>query len=187
MREQQLAPVAGMMIDAYLATAEYRHTFATEHGLPPTLASRAHHMRSVMQARIRDDGRYALHAEYAELGRVQFTDREHDQVFVIRSESAVAIERRKAQREALFNSIEYLKSDVLMIVYEFALQDLSLSIAGTRRVADRKRLEQTGDATFVGLWAFTPTDTPAFDQNERDRFDDLEQDDEAETGEDYLA
>jgi hypothetical protein len=170
------------MIDAYLATAEYRHTFTVEFDLPPTLAARAHHMRSVMQARIKADDRYALHQSYAEFGRVQFTDREHDQVFLLRSQSAVTIEHSRAQRERLFDSLEYLNSDVLMIVYEFESGTLNLSVAGTRRVSKRKRLEATDEPTFVGSWPFTPTETSPFDQSERDLFDELEDADEGETG-----
>jgi hypothetical protein len=176
MTQDQLDPVAGMMIDAYLATAEFRHSFAADFGgFPPSLSARAHHMRSVMQAKLNEDDRYALHASYAEFGRVQFDDREHDQVYLLRSRSAVSIDRFKAQREQLFDSIEYLKSEVVLVVYEFTAGDLSLSVTGTRHLADSKRLEPTAEPTFVGCWPFTPTESLAFDQDERDHFGELDQ------------
>jgi hypothetical protein len=182
MREEQLHPVAGMMIDAYLAVDEYRHSFTEAYGLPPTLVAKVQHMRSIMQARLNDDGRYVLHPKYAEFGRVQFTDREHDQVFLLRSQAAVTIERGKHQLH-LFdpNSAEHLKSDVLMVVYEFESDALSLSMTGTWHAADRTRLEPTGVPAFVARWPFTPTEIPPFDQSERDDlFGELEDDGESE-------
>jgi hypothetical protein len=181
MREEQLNPVAGMMIDSWLATGEFRLTFADDYGLPPTVAARAHVMRSVMQAKLKDHDRYSLHPSYAELGRVQFTDRDLDQDFLLRSQSAFTIEHGKTHPQ-LFDSIEYLKSDVLMLVYDFTSADLSLSITGTRHAANRTRLEPTAEPTFVGRWSFiAPTDTPPpFDQSERDLFDELDQDGESE-------
>jgi hypothetical protein len=181
MREEQLNPVAGMMIDSWFATGEFRLTFTANYDLPPTVAARAHVMRSVMQAKLKEHTRYALHPTYAELGRVQFTDRELDQDFLLRSQSAITIERGRSLR--LFDSNEYdAKSDVLMLVYDFTSEDLSLSIAGTRHAAGRRRLEPTAEPMFVSSWPFiTPTDTPPpFDQSERDLFDELDEDGESE-------
>lgn len=181
MDESQLNPVAGMMIDSWLATGEFRLTFADAHGLPPTVACRAHHLRSVMQAELKKHSRYALHQSYAELGRVQFTDRELNQDFLLRSQSAITIDR--GRHPQLFNSTKYdVKSDVLLLVYDFTSDDLGLSIAGTRQVAGRKRLEPTAEPTFVARWSIiSPTGTPPpFDQSERDLFDELYEDGESE-------
>src|SRR5436190_873454 len=105
MDETQLNPVAGMMIDSWFATATFRAEFADEYDLPPTLATKAHFMRSVIQAKIKDHSRYTLHPSYAEFGRVQFTDLELGQEFLLRSQSAVTIEHGKFHPQ-LFDSSE---------------------------------------------------------------------------------
>lgn len=182
MDETQLNPVAGMMIDSWFATGEFRLTFTANTGLPPTVAARAHVMRSFMQAKLKEHTRYALQQPYAELGRVQFTDRELGKEFLLRSQAAVKIEHGKFHPQLFDSSGLLVKSDVVLLVYDFASDDLTLSIAGTRHVAGRKRLEPTAEPTFVGRWSFiTPTDTPPpFDQSERDLFDELDEDGESE-------
>ena len=173
MNAQELEPVALLMNDAYLATWAYSSSFHDEYDQPPTLAAKVHHMRSIIQAGLQKSDRYALGADYAEFGRVLFTDGETDTVYLLRSGSAVSIEQEKRQG-ALFDARRYLTSDVTMVVYRFHRDGLDLSITGTRHERKRTHLEASGAPTFVATWPYAAGDHPAFDQRaESDPFGSL--------------
>lgn len=172
MDAKQLEPVAGILVDAYLETASYSRAFKDSWGRPPTLAAKVHHLRSVAQSRIGESDQYVLGQEYMEFGRVQFVDSMTGRSYLLRSASAVSIEEAK-YRLQLFDTNRFLKSDVTMIVYSFDSQALALSLAGTRQRSNRKRLEASGPAVFVGSWPYVPSDAEPFDQQTSDPFLDV--------------
>ncbi len=173
MEKTQLDPVATILADAYLATWAYSRSFRDEYERPPTKAARVQHMRSVAQAGFDDSEQYEL-KDYLEFGRVQFTDLQADSTYLLRSQSAVSIESSK-QQAALFDSTQYLKTDVVMLVYKFHKAGIDLLISGTRHRSNSKHLEATGEPSYVGTWPYEVTsgDIPPFDQGYEDPFGDL--------------
>ena len=173
MDNEELEPVAGFLVEAYLETASYSGFFRDQFRRPPTVAAKAHHLRSIVQSRIQDSDRYLLDGDYVEFGRVQFTDTDTGRTYLLRSASAFSIEQAK-DRPSLFDSNRYLKSEVAMIVYSFDALALSLSVAGTRQRAFRKRLEASGQPVFINAWPYTIVSEPEpFDQEETDPFSDV--------------
>lgn len=131
-------------------------------------------MRSIAQAHLTRSERFVLAAPFVEYGRVEFLDADHDINYLLRSESAVEIERVKCQREALFDSTPYLESETVLLVFRFHDDGLDLSLAGTRHREGRLRLEATGSPTLVGTWSYVSDDSPRpFDQGQIDPFSDL--------------
>ena len=182
MTDPQVTPVAEHLLGAFLERVAYSRAFRDDHGQPPTLAAKVHHMRSIIQARIVHDDRYSLSPLFVETGRVEIEDRETGDRYLLRSESTVTIERFKGrQKEALFDSTKYLNSNVLMLIYKFHKQGLDLSLAGTRFEIGKIRLEATGVPTFLGTWLFS-MGAETFDQDDVDGFEDLRDLDEPEEG-----
>src|SRR4051812_28466568 len=119
MDQAQLDPIAEILVQSYLDTVSYRRLFRDEHGQPPTVAAQVHHLRAVAQAMVNRDDRFLLGEEYVEFGRVEITDRASTDCYLLRSDGAVTIEQHKQkQREALFNSALYLRTDVILLVYK---------------------------------------------------------------------
>jgi len=170
----QLDPVADILIAAYLETASYSRRFRDEHDQPPTLLSKVHHMRSVAQATLNSSDRYDLGAMFVEFSRVEFEDGNTGRRYLLRSDGALAIERKMRQRETIFDAAMYLDSPVALLVYNFHKVGLDLSVAGTRQAVGSKRLEPTGTPTFIAMWPYANGDTPsAFDQGKGDPFGEL--------------
>jgi hypothetical protein len=165
MNETELTPAAQLLIDAYLSTVSYSHGFKEDHGQPPNLAAKVHYLRSVAQILLVNDDRFEFKDEYAELGRVQFVNLSTRREYVLRSTSAVAIEEAKGQRW-LVDPRTYLRSDVTGLVYRFSRPGLDLSVAGTRRRPNKKRLELSGKPAFIATWPYHPGDGPPFDQSD---------------------
>ena len=56
----ELDPFARIMVSSYLATSVYSRNFGNEWGSPPTIVSKAHHFRSVVQAQVTGSTQYQL-------------------------------------------------------------------------------------------------------------------------------
>lgn len=168
----QLGPLADILVPAYLDTASYSKQFRDDHGGPPTLFAKVHHMRSIVQAMVNTSDRFHLAPEYSEFGRVQVLDETGGRCYLLRSDGAVSIERAKRQ-SVLFDNARYLDSDVVLIVYAFHEDGMDLSIAGTRKRVGSKRLEPSGPASFIGTWAYSADDPSPFEQGTVDAFDEL--------------
>jgi hypothetical protein len=180
MDQQQLAPVADVLIQAYGDTARYTRWFNDEFDAPPSKASKGANLRAAAQVRFVKHDRYDLGRAFWESGRIQITDRESGRLYLLRSLSTVNIEQFKSQREALFNSADYLDSDVIMLIHQFHAGGLDLSIAGTRHASSTSRLEASGAPTFIGCWPYFAGE--GFDQDEADLFDDVGRIDDDEAG-----
>lgn len=182
MDKNQLGPVAEILIPAYMETAGFSRQFRDDHGQPPTLAAKVHHMRAVAQAMVNKSERLALGDAFSEFGRVEITDPETERCYVLRSDGALAIEQSKRQ-SALFDNTSYLRTDVLLLVYRFHRDGLDLSLAGAHQRAGRKRLEASGPAVFIGTWPYAVADeTKPFEQGKQDPFSELGDLPEAEEG-----
>ncbi len=175
MQRQHLTPLADAMLNAYFATLGYSRWFTDIHGQPPSKMAKTQNLLSVVQSELNLDPRFELSDRYAEYGRVEVSDRRDGISYVLRSEAMLAIER---QREALFDSNQYLASDTLLLVHRFHQNGLDLSIAAARKKAGKLRLQASGPAIFVGAWPFVavtppPTKGIGFDQGAEDAFGEL--------------
>jgi hypothetical protein len=185
MPNSELDPIAEYLLTGYSEASIYSRQFKETHKSPPTTMAKVHHMLSVVQALATHGEFLVLGAEYSEYGRVELTSRATEQVYLLRSQAAVSIERSRRQDDALFDSAPYIASAVKMMVHRFHPLGLDLSVAGTRHRAGKKRLEVTGSPTLVGTWLFASDASEAgFDQGRADSFDELGSLDElGETGE----
>lgn len=172
MQASDLDEFAHIMMSGYLATADYSRKFKTEWDIPPTMLAKAHYLRSVVQAQIGDSERYELHKEYVEFGRVQVTDNEMRKTFLLRSMSAVSIE--KSHSEWTLFDIKP-KVDVGLLIYRFDKPGLSLWQSATTHTNKSKRLIPRGEMHAISSWRFEdlPAASKTFDQGRIDAFDDL--------------
>lgn len=183
MDQTQLTPIADVLLDAYVDRLAYSRRFLHDHGQPPTLASKAHHMRSVAQALVTQADGLMLGGEWSESGRVEITDLTTDRRYLLRGDGAVKIERDVRQIESLFPAAPYISSDVVLLVYRFHHIGLDLSVAGTKHRADKKHLEISGTPTFIATWPWSDDDTTRFEQGFGDDFGDLGDFGEGDVGE----
>ncbi|TQK73346.1 hypothetical protein [Nocardioides sp. SLBN-35] len=181
MHKDRLGPVAQHLLASYDDTGSYSRQFSDEHGSPPSLMAKVHHMRSVIQARFVNDSNYELGSRYLDYGRVEFADLETGDRYLLKSSRAVAIETATARQQASLFPITNLirPSDIKVVVYQFQRHGLNLSLApaGTR---GRSEKVYVADApVLIGTWAYQPADddtaeqTKPFDQDARDTFGDL--------------
>lgn len=176
MDEQQLAPVAKHLLAAYSDTADYSRRFKDQHDdMPPSVMAKAHHMRSVAQALIGNDDWYRLSSQYAEFGRVLFTDVETGIKLLLRSSAALRMENLQTvgQMDLGISVVPvFVKSPVRLVVYEFGKEGVDLSVVGTKQQATRKRLMAAGAPIHVGSWSYTSIveSEEKFDQAARDDF-----------------
>jgi len=182
-----LDPIAQCMLHGYLDAAAFSRQFADEYGAPPTTMTKVHYFRSVTQMQIARNERFVVAADYAEYGKVQFTDTMDGRSYLVRSDSSNLIERARLGSNQLFPfEPKYLTSDVALLIYGFNKHGMDLSISGTKQRADRTRLEPTGEPQFIGQWTYDSLEgTVVFDQDEGRAFDDLGklvEDDEASDG-----
>ncbi len=105
---------------------------------------------------------------------MQFTALAIGEQSLLRSESAVTIERSKSQM-VLFDPVKYLQTPVIMLVHRFHRHGLDLSVAGTCEPHGRQRLEATGSPTFVATWPYVPDYVALIDQRMADPFMDLDE------------
>jgi hypothetical protein len=183
MDRPQLSPIADVLADSYLDALGYSHRFLVEHGQPPTLAAKVHHMRSVTQSMINHSEQYTLGTQSIEFGRVEIGDTTTGRCYLLRSDGAVKIERHMSQRETLFPAAQYLASAVVLLIYRFHRAGLDLSVAGTKHQVGKRRLEISGQPTFVGMWAWSTDGPSPFDQGFEDPFGDIGDLGEGDTGE----
>ncbi|MGU3293876.1 hypothetical protein [Williamsia sp. M5A3_1d] len=183
---------AGLMVAAYRLAAADARLFMAEHGSPTTTMDKAHRLRSLIQAGVTQSDRFRLHPEYMEFGRVQFTDVQTSATRVLRSRSAVAVEKdaRFDGQYMLFPEPQRVGGRGLpqLLVYEFDRTGLSAWMCATRREGRSTRLIPASDLGWIGFWPF---DTPGgsggdgggqFDQGPQDPFGDLGNPDIGEAG-----
>ncbi|MEW6059902.1 MAG: hypothetical protein AB1551_07185 [Actinomycetota bacterium] len=186
MDENQLERVAMILNDAYFATWAYSLSFRDEHhNYPPTHMAKVHHLRSIVQVALAEHEQYDLAEDFVQFGRVQFFDRQTGRSYLLRSHAANAIEQVVLQR-SLFDANQYLKSDVVMIVYRFHRGGLDLSVVGTRHSRGRTHLESSGRPTFIATWSYATAEGKPFDQeahgNPFEELGDLGKEEEEEGG-----
>ncbi|RLV50532.1 hypothetical protein D9V37_00640 [Nocardioides mangrovicus] len=189
MEKDHLDPIAAHLIGSYLDTGAYSRQFKDDnHDVPPSNMARVHHHRSLMQARIIHDDAYDLSPSYVDFGRVEFVERQTEERILLRSATAVAIQKRWDDRGqgALFGVGSLLKPvDIRVLVYEFDAAGLTLSIAAGAKRAASTRVYVKGEPIFAGFWPYFDdggSDDVPFDQGSRDPFGDvgtLEEDEEA--------
>lgn len=177
MNKEQLGPVAAHLNVAYADTADYSRKFKDDHhDMPPSVMAKAHHMRSVAQALIGNDERYRLSPQYTEFGRVLFKDLESSIDLLLRSSGAQRIETLQTTGQlALGIKLDpvFVQSRVRLVVYEFGIDGVHLSIVGTKRPRKGTRLVASGTPVFVGTWAPVLADDEPFDQAAREAFDEV--------------
>lgn len=168
----ELDPFARIMVSSYLATSVYSRNFGNEWGSPPTIVSKAHHFRSVVQAQVTGSARYQLGTAYMEFGRVQVADTESGRTYLIRSMPAVNIEDSRPQLGLFPIPAAY---EVNMLVYQFEREGMRLWRCGTTQAEGRRRLIPAGELLEMGFWPFDDfgPDGSAFDQGGIDPFPDL--------------
>jgi hypothetical protein len=172
MDKAQLDPLAEILVPAYLDTLSYSRQFKDEHGVPPTLFAKVHHLRSIVQAMVNTSDKLLLDSEYSEFGRVQVTHADTSRSYLLRSDGAVSIERAK-QEVVLFDATQYLRSEVILVAYAFHEDGMDLAVGGTRQQVGSRRLEPSGKLTFVGSWPYSFGSTPPFAQGDDDAFSEL--------------
>jgi hypothetical protein len=163
MDEAQLAPVATILNDAYLATWAYSRSFRDDYSRPPTFLAKVHHMRSIVQIALLNDSRYELGEDFIEFGRIEFLDCETGRTYLLRSHSANSIEQVMLQR-TFFDPNAYFKTPVVMLVYRFHRLGLDLAVAGTRHRPGRTHLEASSTPTLVATWSYSTSEGEPFDQ-----------------------
>lgn len=184
MERARLDKIAEYLVSGYLDTLAYSRQFMDDHGAPPSLMAKVHHMRSTVQVALTKDDVYDLHSSYTEYGRVRFSEIATGDDFLLRSAATVKIEEAKYEQLELITGLTPVSpSGVLLLVYKFSREGVSLSIAESVQRAGRARLEAAGTPSYVGLWPYIADETPApFNQVTDDFFEDLEDPDD-ESGE----
>jgi hypothetical protein len=147
-----LTPVAEMLISSYFDTASFSRSFTGQFNNPPSMLTKSHYLRSVMQASMTHDQRFDLSSVYAEFGRVEFTDRSAERSYLLRSDGAMAFERVKDS--TLFDPVKFITSDIIMLVYKFHEVGLDLSVVGTKKRHNRARLQATGTPVYINTWPY---------------------------------
>lgn len=180
MHMDRLGPVAKHLIAGYLDTGTYSRQFRDDHESPPSLMAKVHHMRSVIQARFVGDADFDLSPSYADYGRVEFTELESGDRFLLKSAKAVAIESATREGPGLFPVANLIRpSDVQVVVYRFRLGGLELSIAPASTRGRSEKLHVAAEPVLVGVWPYEAADlhededAKPFDQDARDTFGDI--------------
>lgn len=152
-----LDPFASHFLDSYHETAIYSRQFLDDYRTPPTLLAKAHHLRSVLQAKLTHDDDFDLLPKFSEFGRVHFTDGNGDEL-LLRSSSALLIERAsepRPQQGELFEARSYVElSSARLLIYTFTPDGLQLSTCAARKLPKRARLLAFGPLTLHGIWPY---------------------------------
>jgi hypothetical protein len=193
METVQLDPVAAHLIAGYLDTQDYSLQFRDTYSTPPTLMTKVHHFRSIVQARLIEDDAYQLEPGWTDFGRVEFFDATEDR-YLLKSAGAVAIEKMKndrAQLELISAGNLLRAADAKALIYEFDHSGLTLSIAAAVTRSKGTKVYVKGDPIYAGFWPYNYGSGPdddggvPFDQGGRDPFGDvgnLDESDEDEAG-----
>lgn len=167
----ELDPLAEILVQSYLDTASYSRQFKDDYDQPPTVAAKAHHLRSIAQSLVNKHDQLELSPEYVEFGKLEVTDSGTGRSFLVRSNGAVTIER--GRQSALFDAARYIASPVTLVVYKFHQLGMDLSVTGTRQECSRRRLLASGLPIYVATWMFASSGGPTFDQGGGDPFGDV--------------
>lgn len=182
METAQLDPVAAHLIAGYLDTQDYSLQFRDTYTTPPTLMTKVHHFRSIVQARLIEDDAYQLQPEWTDFGRVEFFDATTGDAYLLKSAGAVAIEKMKSDRAQLelMSAANLLKAaDASALIYDFDRSGLTLWIAAALRRAKGTKVYVKGDPIHAGFWPYTYGSGPdddrgvPFDQGGPDPFGDV--------------
>jgi hypothetical protein len=176
--KEQLEPVASHLITAYQDTAVYSRWFLEQQKTPPTLMAKVHNLRATLQALLAHDDRYQLLPQYAEFGKVGFTEAATKRELLLRSSRAVKIDSEKDAGQLELDIVvpkPVYRSDVQMVIYQFTNDGVILSVAGAVQHKGSRRLEVAGEPEYVGMWPYLSDDHEAdpFDQTGTDDFGDI--------------
>ena len=164
-----VAPIARILNDAYMATGSYSRLFKAQYGSPPTIQSKVHHLRSIVQIAVRKHVDYDLDEEYTEQGRVHILDVASGLTLALRSSRAVEIEGRP---EKLFDDRQFVTADALLLVYTFSKEGLELGTAAAARRNGVGRLLPVEPPSVCGSWRYEELLDPGrpFDQSGAETF-----------------
>jgi len=170
MDNEQFDSIAAHLIASYTDTATYSRQFRDEYEFAPSRMANVHHLRSIVQARLTHDERYRLSSEWAEFGRVAYTDSEAGKEYLLRSVRALDIERAKRfDQLVLFAVSKFIKpSTVQLLIYDFQQDGLELSVAPAASRKGQRRLHAVGDPVKIGFWPYSTEEPPPFDQRKED-------------------
>lgn len=118
---------------------------------------------------------------------MQVYDRQVGQHYLLRSNSALHVDNAKrAQKETLFDTASFERSDVKLLVYRFARSEMELLVSSARRMnGSRWNLQAVGVPSPIGMWPYEAAAEGTFDQQVEDPFldlGDLDIDDEDDEG-----
>ena len=150
-----LDPFAAHFLDGYHELAIFNRQFTDDYDIPPSLLTKAHYLRSVVQAKLTQDDDFELIPKYTEFGRVQFIDKSGHEL-VLRSTSALQIERANEQpvEQGTIFEVRPILSPARILIYNFAPDGLHLSTCAARKVDKKARLLAFGSATLHGIWPY---------------------------------
>ena len=179
----QFDVIAHVLLRAHDETTQAGIRFLGEHGHPTTAAEKAHHFRAVAQGLVADTSDFDLCTDYMQNGRLGYTDHRTGINYVVKSNKGVTIEQNKGHG-VLFDSAQYIRSEVTMLVYNFHVDGMDLSLAATRQQQGSRHLEASGIPTYVGTWLYADQIAPPpFDQGDIEDFDLNEEEQDEEGGE----
>ncbi len=179
MSHETLDPVAKYLLSSAHDTKEFSLEFKLKHDMPPTVMSQRHYLRSVLQAKLARDDAYELSARRVEFGRIEFTDRDLNMRFLLKSSAAFAIEQQMEMGGQLaFFPVPApsLVADLQIIVFDLGRTELTFATAPAMEVGSKKQVRVVGQLVHAGRWPIEEADigeTTLFDQDVRDRFDEL--------------
>ena len=190
MDSSQANGIANHFLGAIMTTADVSRYYTLEAGSPPSLMTKVHMFRSATQARLAADDRYELNPSYLEFGRIQFTDLEHGGEFLVKSPAAVLWESGTPRQTELFAATPFVKpSGIAALIYKFDRAGLELLLAPTTKAAGGRKIVTFGEPVSIGIWSHFVDEeagTP-FNQDVRDRFDDIGDLGEGDSAEDGQA
>jgi hypothetical protein len=171
--------VAQFLLSSARDTHDFRFDFKAMYDMPPTAMSQVHYLRSILQAKLANDDAYELSSRRAEFGRVEFTDLDLNSRFLLKSSTAFAIEQQMetAGQLAFFPAPRPTQAaDLHVIVFDLGRTELKFAIAPAIEVGRKKQVRVIGQLEPAGCWPLEDTDfdgASPFDQDLRDRFDEL--------------
>lgn len=120
-------PLAKILLASYLDAGIFSREFKEDHGIPPTAMCKVHFIRSVIQGRVARTEGLALGSRFAEFGRVEIFDAQTKERFVLRSQNHLAFQYH--QPSLFEDEAVGLKSEVMLLIYDFGPDGLALASA----------------------------------------------------------
>ncbi|BCI50752.1 hypothetical protein NIIDNTM18_00300 [Mycolicibacterium litorale] len=184
--DELIDPFAKILVSSYTSASAAARSFTAEWDYPPTQMLKVHTFRSIIQANVDRSDRYVLHAGYSEAGRVQVTDRDTRESYLIRSRTMVDIDEAKNGDHQLSLFVVTTPRPVAgfpnLLAYKFNRKGMTLWTCPTKYASqDSRRLVPANSPELLGFWPFIDVPAPPpdgggggfFDQGAVDPFDDL--------------